>query len=313
MTTFRPIDLEALGDLLIAVGSPHEYLVQNLRVDGAPVTEIHHYTDLDALIGIVINDDLWLTNSTYSNDYDELHHGFDIASQVLTEEADRAAGKDRRYLNAVKRGLVEAKKHGVFVACFCIGRDLLSQWRTYGADGAGVSVGFEPSGFQYIAGPDAAPEGLPTEIGLLYLWRVFYDTGRQRDIIKECLDLVRTQDISESKKVERTIDALRFFAPTFKDDRFSEEREARLVFSPNPGCNVKPRYRVARGMLVPYYSLQDLAQAVLKSNWRWKLPLTSVQIGPGPNREPNARAAESLLSQHEYSNKVTVSKTPYRA
>ena len=93
--------------------------------------------------------------------------------------------------------------------------------------------------------------------------------------------------------------------------RCSDEWEARLVFSPNPDCQIKPRFRVDRGMLVPYYCLQELAHEVLKSTW--KLPLTSVQIGPGPNRELNARAVESLLEQHNYPKMVTVSTTPYRA
>lgn len=311
MTTYRPIDLAALGDLLVAVGSPHQYLVQDLVVEGKPVAEVHHYTDLNALAGIVEKDDLWLTNSTYSNDYDELEHGFKVAKRVLTEEAEAARGPDKRYLNTVRNGLEEARKQGVFVACFCLEANLLSQWRTYGADGAGVSVGFEPSGFRYIAGPDAAPYGLPTEIGLLYLWRVFYEIEQQENIVRECLRIVMAQDVPYQRRVERTIDALRFFAPTFKNDRFREEREARLVFSPNPECNVKPHYRVARGMLVPYYSLQDLAQEVIGA--RWKLPITSVQVGPGPNRTLNARAAASLLDQHDYPPSVTVSATPYRA
>jgi hypothetical protein len=203
--------------------------------------------------------------------------------------------------------------------------DLLSQWREYGAKGTGVSIGFDTWGFQAISGPDA-PQELPTDVGLMYLWRVFYDPGKQADIVRECLEYLMRQDLPFQEIVDRAVDAIRFFAPTFKDERFQEEKEARLVFSPNPECPVKPHYRVARGMLVPYYSLQEIARAATRIlhglpaveepgalEERWKLPISAVQIGPGPNRELNARATESLLAEHRYTATVTWSTTPYRA
>ncbi len=323
---FRPVDLAALGDLLINIGSPHQFMVQDLRLDGNPVDRVHHYSDLAALAGIVTTDDMWLTNSTYSNDTDELVHGFEAAERVLRKDASDADKQDRKFLNAVRRGLDAQRGRGVFVACFCMAGDLLSQWREYGARGTGVSIEFDVWGFQQISGPDA-PQDLPTDVGLMYLWRVFYDPDKQEEIVRGCLHYLIGLDLKFQEKVDRAVDALRFFAPTFKDQRFSEEAEARLVFSPNPQCPVKPRYRVARGMLVPYYSLQQIARAATRIRHGlpalpgpgepeepWRLPIAALQIGPGPNRELNAQSARSLLREHGYTSAtVTVSTTPYRA
>jgi hypothetical protein len=322
---FRPVDLAALGNLLINIGSPHQYMVQDLTLDGNPVERVHHYSDFTALAGIVTADDLWLTNSTYSNDTDELVHGFEAAERVLRTDASDANAQDRKFLNAVRRGLDAHRERGVFVACFCMAEDLLSQWREYGARGTGVSIAFDARGFQQISGPDA-PQDLPTDVGLMYLWRVFYDPVKQEEIVRGCLAFLIGQDLKFQEKVDRAVDALRFFAPTFKDERFSEEKEARLVFSPNPQCPVKPLYRVARGMLVPYYSLQQIARAATRIRHnlpalpdpgepeeRWPLPISALQIGPGPNRELNARSARALLIEHGHASAtVTVSTTPYR-
>jgi hypothetical protein len=324
---FRPVDLVALGELLLNIGSPHAFMVQDLTLDGKPVERVHHYTDLAALAGIVTADDLWLTGSTYSNDTDELVHGFEAAERVLVEDASNASNQDREFLDAVRDGLRAQRERAVFVACFCMTGDLLSQWREYGARGTGVAIGFDPGGFQQISGPDA-PQELPTDVGLMYLWRVFYEPSKQEQIVRDCLSFLNAQrELDFQEKVDRAVDALRFFAPTFKDERFSEEKEARLVFSPNPQCPVKPRYRIARGMLVPYYSLQQIARAAKRilsglpalphpgePEQSWKLPLTAVQVGPGPNRSLNEQSVRSLLSDHGYAEaSVTASTTPYRA
>jgi len=57
-----------------------------------------------------------------------------------------------------------------YVCCFCEEDDLLSQWRSYGANGTGVSLGFESTGFTFLTGAD-----VPSQTGLMSLSRVFYN------------------------------------------------------------------------------------------------------------------------------------------
>jgi hypothetical protein len=45
--------------------------------------QLFHYTDLNALTSIVQNNDLWLTDSRYSNDECEMTHGYDVAKAVI--------------------------------------------------------------------------------------------------------------------------------------------------------------------------------------------------------------------------------------
>ena len=99
---------------------------------------------------------------------------------------------------------------------------------------------------------------------------------------------------------------IEFFIPTFKNADFTEEDECRLIFSPPPNCPVKPSFRIARGMLVPYYSLKALSG-------NRQLPITGVTVG-SPNRAMNVESVRMMLAANRYAGVVVeASPTPYRA
>jgi len=297
------MDIDALSNLLMNVGSPHQYLVQDL---GA--TAVYHYTDLGALQSIVANSDLWLTNARFSNDYEEGTHGARIASTALAEfEADQSlAQPERDFARSIAERSSATPPADVYICCFCRHDNLLRQWRSYGSNATGVSLAVATTQFRQLSGPD-----LPNDIGLMYLWRVFYDVDKQREIVKECVSLAHA-DASKplDERIELALDALRFFIPTFKNEAFKDEEEARLVFRPAPACRIKPDFRVARGMLVPYYSMKKLAAAANQGGWR--PPITSVCIGPNPNREINCEGVKLMLQASGYDGPVKVSNAPYR-
>lgn len=298
------MDLNALSSLLIGVGSPHQYLVQDLGESA-----VYHYTDLAALQGIVTGSDLWLTNARFSNDYEEGTHGTRVAKAAIAESTgDMAHSEDlREFASDVGRRYEASAPDDVYVCCFCRKDDLLRQWRSYGSNATGVSIAVATTAFQQMSGPD-----MPHDLGLMYLWRVFYDETKQREIVKECIRAAHEQSgRSRDERLELAIDALRFFVPTFKNKAFEDEQEARLVFLPAPNCEVLPDFRVRSGMLVPYYSLKKLAAAVRNDVWR--PPIDSVRIGPNPNREINRVGVELLLRTAGYGDaSVNVSDAPYR-
>src|SRR5262245_12842747 len=109
------MDLDRLSNLLNNVGSPHEFLVQYFK---NPV--VYHYTDLNALRGIVTDHDLWLTNSAFLNDYDEGAHGRRVVREALEMRVARKtlAPKQRNFARDIRRKLDEAGEQGVYVCCF---------------------------------------------------------------------------------------------------------------------------------------------------------------------------------------------------
>ncbi len=64
-------------------------------------------------------------------------------------------------------------------------------------------------------------------------------------------------------------------------------------------------------MLIPYFSLRDLAQAA--NNSMQRLPITEVCVGPGPNKALNVDSARMFLALSDYPNvQVSASPTPDR-
>ncbi|HEY6140906.1 MAG TPA: DUF2971 domain-containing protein [Thermoanaerobaculia bacterium] len=308
--TRRPkseIDLQQLRQFLESMKTITEDFIVGPK-GGEP---LYHYTDLNGARSIISDNDLWLTNSRYSNDEEEITHGYRVAKKVI-EEAKLGANPHPEwlpYLSEVAKLVEKPADEGVYICCFCKFDNLLSQWRGYAASGNGVSIQFHPPGFGYIAGPDS-PVG-----GLMRLWRVLYEEKDQRDILSKALRFPFDNGLADpiETRAQRAADAITFFIPTFKNRDFMGEEEWRLIFTPPPAWSVKPRFRVARNMLVPYYTLKDLGASLdPPPPPDQPLPITGLLIGPSAQKTLNAASAQTLINARGYNFIVRVSDTPWR-
>ena len=76
----RPaVDISWVNNFLMSVGSYAEDWIFGMPPDAS----LFHYTDLGGLIGILTTNDLWLTHSRFSNDEQELTHGYSLAQDVV--------------------------------------------------------------------------------------------------------------------------------------------------------------------------------------------------------------------------------------
>lgn len=298
-----PVDTNALNRFLVDIGSYTPELIFGIK----PGQALYHYTDLSGLAGIIETHDLWLTHLRYSNDDEELTLGYRQAAEVIEVLRRSRRGPDwPKYLAGVNALLLRPAPQGVYICCFCEKDDLLSQWRSYGANGTGASVKLNHDDFGDVTGPDS-PHG-----GLMRLWKVFYDPRQQRRILRNALSFAfEYGEGTLESRAQQAASAIEFFVPTFKHRGFREERECRLIFTPPPACAVKPRFRVGRGMLIPYYSLRELSGG--PSSPLHKLPIVGVRVGPGPNRQLTAQSMRDLLARADYPFvEVVASETPYR-
>src|SRR6516164_4703078 len=88
-----PIDIAILTQFLNYLTSYSRDLVQHLE---DPAQKLCHYTNLESAIGILGGGDLWLTNSRYSNDDEELNYGHRLVDAVIDElEHDSSADTSR--------------------------------------------------------------------------------------------------------------------------------------------------------------------------------------------------------------------------
>lgn len=300
-TPQRPsLDIESLRNFLDSIRS---FAGAELILESPSVNRLYHYTDLSGLNGIVSSNDLWLTHLRFSNDDEEMIHGQNIVTETLQARKKKSEPGQLPYLERIENILSQPVADGVYVCCFCAKDNLLSQWRGYAANGTGVSIELNHKEFDFLTGPDC-------QHGLLRLWKVFYSEDQQRSIIAKAIEFAwkHQSDMCVEKRAQNAADAIQFFIPTFKNHDFEEENEWRLIFTPRPNAVVKMQFRTARGMLVPYYSLQKLGW-----NPAQPLPITGLCIGPSIHKALNVQSAQLLLKQHAYSHvPVRVSKTPFR-
>jgi hypothetical protein len=298
----RALDLDILKQFLIHIQSRR--FSEDFNLAGRK--DLFHYTDLLGLGGIVKEHDLWLTNCRFSNDNREMLHGYGVAKAVIADQLAIAPRADADYLNQLNDLLDPSQPDDVYVCCFCEENNRLSQWRAYGVNGAGVSIEIEAKEFSWATGFD-----MP--LGVMRLWKVYYDEHEQRKLVAEAIDFGRLgKDPSDNAR--RAAHAIRFFIPTFKDEDFHEEGEWRLIFTPGSQCPISPRFRVARQMLVPFFSFRELVEtAAAGSGHLTKLPIRRVMIGPNPSGSLNKESVKMLLVSCQYEDAtVEVSKTPYR-
>ena len=300
------IDMAALSGFLGSVGSavgPELIL--------SPGKDLFHYADLNGLLGIIQNGDLWLTHSRYSNDEEEMAHGQRVALEAVNSALALAKDDAPRaeYLEQLKTLIDKPSLEGVYICCFCQKDNLLSQWRGYGANGAGVSIQFDSGGFSSWTGADCMH-------GLMRFWKVFYKAETQRKIIDSAIQFSWTTALPPAQVAQRAADAIQFFIPTFKNPDFEEEAEWRLIFTPNPQCTVVPQFRARGSMLVPYYRLRDLApNAPAGTNViPPQLPIGHVTVGPSSSKALNVVSVRMLLDRFGYACvPVDASMTSFRS
>lgn len=108
---------------------------------------LYHYTNAEGLQGIIKNQNVWFTSFTHLNDPTELEYGMSIASELLSEIGKGSEGIIKMFCEIVNSKFTLqdiSDVFGFFVASFSRDRDDLGQWRAYGDNGRGFSLGLAP-------------------------------------------------------------------------------------------------------------------------------------------------------------------------
>lgn len=297
------MDYLALTGFLNSLESYSHDLVQELRGG----VKLCHYTSLEGALGIIQGSDLWLSHLRFSNDDEEFLHGLRLVTEELDAQVLAAQSDAVRVscIQAVQALIEKQREQPIYICCFCEHDNLLSQWRGYADNGGGVSIEFDAQGFRQYSGEDSP-------LGLTRLWRVVYKDASQRNIVRKALDYPYWPSQAQPDRVRYIADALAFFLPTFKNADFVDEKERRLIFTPNPVAAPRPRFRVRGGMLVPYMRMRDMAGVPPDAPPR-PLPIARVLVGPGRHRLLNRESLRMALDAHGYAAvPVEVSSTPYR-
>ncbi|MBV7519030.1 DUF2971 domain-containing protein [Ensifer sp. ENS12] len=296
-----------------------------------PPATFFHYTSTAALISIVRNNELWLSDATFLNDRVEIEHGRKLACGRLEAAISiEQRLKVRQMLeHALSRFRAQIDPH-VYVACFSLEGDDLAQWRGYGQGDAPIAIEFKhgPLMFGYTS------EG--------QLQQVLYETDDQVWTFDQVLtayidayveDLMDPrpsygpeplpQEEQRNLCAESLYHALWHYIVACKDPAFRSEREVRFTYTAHDfsqsGADWHPEhpaplFRERAGRVVPYLSSKNLHfRNMDRRHEAPKLPIRSVRIGPIDDQALIARGMRRLLDTFDHSTvEIALSSLPFR-
>ncbi|WP_298303131.1 DUF2971 domain-containing protein [Flavobacterium sp.] len=211
----------------------------NEFLEGKLPNKLYHYTNLNGLIGIIENSEIWLSNMYFLNDKNE----FELGLRFVIEQLEAYKGgfsvlKPTKYfIEALEKAIDFIKeKDSPYILSMTTNNDLLSQWRGYTNNGVGVNIGFSNNFF---------------EENKLKVYKCIYEVEKQKEIVNHILTqsifmfigIADSQGIfKDSEKIELSkydnavsiagkyfIDRTIFFCSLIKDKSFVEEDEWRLL------------------------------------------------------------------------------------
>jgi hypothetical protein len=187
---------------------------------------LYHYTTIGAFQGILDSESLRASSVFYLNDSAEFRlaqaTAIEVLSSIVPFQSPHLVPYYRAYAHLLEH-LTEVSS--VFVFSLSTKRDDLSQWRAYGGDGSGVSLGFH---FDLL-------RALLRASGHKLL-RCVYEYPDQERRIRLFAALLAGRAFAASVAPDRAaldfVEAFLRFAPTLKDPAFASESEWRVVLGP---------------------------------------------------------------------------------
>lgn len=178
---------------------------------------LYHYCSTATFLSIIQRKCLWLSDVNTMNDFGEVHWAYDrfieAANLVLAE-----VGQD--FLDKVDLAISTTQLRILPMLCaFSTDGDVLSQWRAYADDGAGVAVGFNASKVASLAVRIAPIE---------------YASERQVHHFRTWLLATHEvhQELPERERQTFLFEMCSRFATDmalYKNPAFSEEQEVRII------------------------------------------------------------------------------------
>lgn len=284
---------------------------------------LYHYTSLNGFLSIIETQSLFFSNVNFLNDSKEIKHGVDIVLKAI-EEIEENEGSDILYKMKDNINLLyESEK---YVTCFSKDGDLLSQWRAYGNNGKGISIGFEFSNLtdsfdKYLTGT-----------------HIEYDEKIQIESIKEYINLI----IKFYKSIEDNYDwngqdfnnlvaklIITFFNNviySFKHPSFIDEREYRLQLEIDNNMykkeDIELKFRATENLIIPYTIIKNDYISYLETKVPnetepifslKKLPISKIIIGPSLDYETVKSGIKKFLFEKGYKEiDIEKSNVPYR-
>ncbi|MDO5548952.1 MAG: DUF2971 domain-containing protein [Eubacteriales bacterium] len=220
-------------------------MATSLLLSAMPST-VYHYCNVETFFKIIQNHTLRLSDIEKSNDFMEKKWAIQQSLTHIERNLNNPAYPCSKKPELAEQLLGAMEQHFrtynmmILACCFSSERDLLSQWRGYGDNGCGVSIGIDSaSQFRYayertqdyFRAPQTSHE-LPSN---LCFHSIQYGAEQIQDIVMNLFSTFLSWlplRISIDQAAHSLVRILYPALPFFKSLAFSEEAEWRCVFFP---------------------------------------------------------------------------------
>ncbi len=267
----------------------------------------YHYTDFQALDGILHHAQLRVNNVLNMNDAAEMRHFMKGLRNAVVKrlEDEGEKGRARKVRELFEEELEKEFFYSAYAACFSFYRDDAAQWERYGNRGRGVCIAFHGDLLQMMVE------------GNLSLHTVFYQydmAGHKLVEVFYRLVMEGEELCGDNPKVKNAMSDAWICSVVYKHPSFSSEHEVRLIIYPyeTDYFDVKPCYHVTTERIKKYYPL-DLMEMCKKVGVGLEDLITELIIGP------ESTQSTSILQDylrdsglHKLAGRVSLSSCPLR-
>lgn len=229
-----------------------ERVIHELRARTEKIASqfLYHYTTAEAFMGICRNNEIWIGDVRFMNDPSELSFGQQVAYKSLSRFSSfPAAGLIVKLIKEALAG-ISAKsipQPTIFAFSLCRVSDALSQWRQYGDQGRGYSIGFRTKALLN-----------PKDDSALGLFRVRYTKQDQEEIFEifysSILEILSGWDGKENRAVllRQVAMGIAVISSVMKDRSYESEQEWRLVVALPFKRSNEIKFMAKRSSIKPY-------------------------------------------------------------
>lgn len=256
----------------------------------------YHYTDLNALQSIIEKGDIWFSYVKHSNDTNEFLLGMDLFIQRFNDRKSELAGllDVDTWISALE---VQKENPEIRPCIFCVSEkaDQLSQWRGYGNQGKGISLGLQKELF------------LSNDRCIFK--KVIYEKADQEKIVDEVIDdfikliteLSQLGEIDRESLIASLVQVVFTLSLVFKDENFYEECEWRWIYIPDPkNQNIHFRSKFNEKLIL--FCTQKINLELIEE----------IKLGPISARHfENIQSLEIIKEQRDLKFKISKSSIPF--
>lgn len=266
--------------------------------------ELHHYTDVNGLTGIIQRQALWATDIGFLNDSQEMFAGIDLIRRRCGH-LNTIETIDKRVQNAIREfyGQIpefvknNLTKRNIYIISFSKASDNLRQWMSYCPKNAGYSIEFDSSKI-------LVDELLEHEKKVVCrLEEVDYHEKRINEILtlKEILNSTDVAAGNLGKVFSVLANELFFHCCAVKPKEFYDEQETRLVIHSRLEKTHEVNFRTRAGIIIPHFEY-PIEYSSIKE----------ITIGPNINMSLARKGLETFLEKHSITCKIRESKCSLR-